>query len=234
MRFSHPSLRVFCVLLGVLCAALSAKADPIVITFDDVPSGTYATYNPAGIGFHTVHTNTNGEVMSTSSAIIQSSSQANTPSNAIFGGQLNPLALLHNNVAGQFLIAIPAPPHPVNRATTDFVSLHVVGTVPGQTNPWTVAFYDLTYNPYDLTVGLIGTVSGLTDQFVSFSYEKGIHAFVLMNSGPNLQEGIDTVSFNAPQVPEPATLVLLGTGITAMASKLHRRRKGRKQANLDS
>ena len=231
MRFSHRNLRVCCLLLAVLGISLSAKADPVVITFDNVTPGTHPNYIPSGIGFYTVFSNTSGQVITTSSAIVRSSGQANTPANAIFGQQLNPLAQLHNNVGGQFYQSHPDNPFAISRAATDFVSFHVIGTMPGQTDAWTVAFYDLSYNPYDLTTGLLGTFSGMTDQLVSFSSDRGIHAFVLINSGPNRQEGIDTVSFNAPQVPEPATLLLFGTGISAMASKLYRRRRMSKPVN---
>lgn len=230
MHFPRFHLKVFCGLLLVLCAAMSAKADPVVITFDDLPPGAGASYPELGIGFQTVFTNASGHVVSNGSAFVQSSGQANTPPNAAFGDQLNPLALLHNNVAGEFYLRISGNnPFSIGRATTDFVSFYVVGTLPGQTDYWTVAFYDLSFNPYDLTTGLIGTVTGTTDSFVSFSSDHNIHAFVLITSGPNRREGIDTVSFNAPQVPEPATLLLLSTGLTGVAAKAYRRRKGRKQ-----
>ena len=226
MRFSHYRFTVFFGTLLLLCTALSAQADPVVVTFDNLAPG-YISAQPY-IGFQSIHTTANGQTTSTGSAVVQSTGQANTPPNALFGEQFNPLALRYNNVSGSFRSGLPGSPDN-QAATTDFVSLYVVGTVPGQTEEWTVAFYDLGFNPNDLTVGLLGTVTGTTDGFVTFSSDKGIHAFVLINSGPNRHEGIDTITFNAPQVPEPATVFLLGSGIVAVAGKVRRRRKERKQ-----
>lgn len=220
---SRNAVRVALFLLLLCVLSVEAKADPVTITFDNIPSGGNPNLSPNGIIFYGIHTNASGAVVSTGGGVVLSSDQSNTAPNALFGSQLNPLAFLRNNIAGEFLVRTQA--NTFSSATTDFVSLYVVGTVQGQTDEWTVAFYDETFNNNDLTVGLIGSVSGTTDQLVSFSANRGIHAFVLINSGPNRHEGIDTVTFNSPEVPEPATLLLLGSGLVGFGVKTFRQRR---------
>jgi hypothetical protein len=109
--------------------------------------------------------------------------------------------------------------------TTDFVSFHVVGTMPGRTASWIVRFYNSA--PYvDLSQNVIATFTGTTDQIVSLSYPE-IHAFVFLPSGPNVNnEGIDTLIFDTPKVPEPGTIGLLSlatAGVGLLKTKFHRR-----------
>ncbi|MFN2596630.1 MAG: PEP-CTERM sorting domain-containing protein, partial [Pyrinomonadaceae bacterium] len=227
-RHYAPGLAAPCALLLLLhcAAATEVRADPVVINFDAYAAGSAPDLrNQYGVFFSTAHTR-NGQIVNLTDAVIANSAAANTAPAALFGAQLNPLALRYNNVSVEFMLPIPGAPFLYSRAATDFVSFYVVGSPPGDTGQWTVAFFDDTYQPFSLTAGLIGTVSGTGDQFVSFSTDgPRISRFIFINSGPNLQQGIDTLSFNAPQTPEPATLVLFGSGVASLCLGRARRRR---------
>jgi hypothetical protein len=145
--------------------------------------------------------------------VIRACDCADTPPNAAFGRPV-PMAV----IGGTFYnVDVGIPPAPTN-----FVSLRVVGTVPGQTAFWSVLFYDRdVFSPRfggDLDQGLIGSVNGTTDREVSFSYPTGIRSFLFLPSGLNvLNEGIDTLTFNPPQIPEPGTVILLGVGLVGVS-----------------
>jgi hypothetical protein len=211
-------------LLLTLCAlSADTKADPITINFDDMTSGATSGPVPGGIDFFAAYTDSSASrIVTTTGPVVLSSPAAHTAPNALFARQLNPLAMLRNNVGGRFLIESGSQTF---FAKTDFISLWVVGTTPGQTDNWTVAFYSDTINPNDLTSGLLGTVTGTSDQFVSFHSDIGVHAFLLINSGPNRHEGIDTVTFDPVQTPEPASLILLSSGVAGLGLRLYRGRR---------
>jgi PEP-CTERM motif len=60
-------------------------------------------------------------------------------------------------------------------------------------------------------------------------YSGIVHIAGLLEGDPSGQFFSINVLINVPHVPEPATMVLLGTGLTAVAMKVRRRRK--KQAD---
>jgi hypothetical protein len=77
---------------------------------------------------------------------------------------------------------------------------------------------------YDNQGQILDSVSGTTDTTVIFSRTiPDIHRFVLFAS--TRYEGIDNLSFNTPDIPEPATILLLGTGLAGVSAALRKRRK---------
>ena len=213
-------MRRFAQILAValfLFAPALVKADPVLIDFDSpLPSGGF--YQAEGVQFVTLSVNPNGEFEGIGPGIrLLPSPAAVSPPNGAFAGLINPLSANINGISATFRFTgselIPV--------TTPFVSFNVIGSQ----GTWTVLFFDETNQlGFDETNGLIGTITGNSDQVVTFSSNVGIRRFVFIPSTRNSLEGIDNLQFGPTSIPEPASLALLSFGIGGLLA--HKRRKG--------
>ena len=211
----------FAQILGLTLFLLSpalVKADPVLIDFDS-PLPPNAFYQAQGVVFHTA-TATAGQLDGAINNVIvlQPSPAAVSPPNGAFAAPVQPLCTCVNGIMANFVFTTGE--NIVVPSVTTSVSFNVIGSQ----GTWTVLFFDITSdNHLDSTTGLIGTITGNTDQVVSFSFAAGIHRFVFLPSGVNVPTGIDNLQFEATSVPEPASLVLLTVGIGGVLA--HKRRK---------
>jgi hypothetical protein len=97
--------------------------------------------------------------------------------------------------------------------------------VSGQTEAWQALI--LGRDIYEPGFGLsaaLETLSGTTDRVVTFQRpQSDIFGFFLVTTGSH--EAIDDLTFNppvAPPVPEPATLVMVASGLVLCARRLVR------------
>ena len=214
--------QILALFLFLLSPAL-VKADPVVIDFDS-PLPPSAFYQAQGVVFHTVVADPGGQLNGALNNIIvlAASPAAVSPPNGAFAAPVNPQLNGVNGIMANFVFTTDE--NVVVPSTTSSVSFNVIGSQ----GTWTVLFFDITSdNHLDSTTGLLGTITGDSDQVVSFSHAAGIHRFAFLSSGVNLPEGIDNLQFEATSVPEPTSLVLLTIGIGGVLARKRRKAIGR-------
>jgi hypothetical protein len=208
----RPSARLkILILLAAMAWSTSVSADPIRIGFDDVTTGeTRWNHYDASAGLTLISTLPNGGAGD--NFIVAASSRATSaPNVAMPTDRVNPFGFL-SALQGMFR-AINSP----NPGLVDMVSFRVVGTQPGQTEPWIAKIYDFGSTLLDMQ-------QGTTDTLVSFARPSAdIGRVFFVQSGLRI-EGIDDLSFNPPATPEPASLLLFGTGMIGCAARLRKRR----------
>jgi PEP-CTERM motif-containing protein len=197
----------------LLCAwTPSASADPVKITFDQPPcaplaTGVYSGDCYAGSGV-TFWSDINGGRFTAPRIAIASDAHAVSPPNVARG------VTGFTDVAGEFIVPGGT------TGFTDFVAWNVTGSLgPGHQDPWE-AFILGTNGNFDNRFSVLASITGFSDQLVSFSRPGRDIVGIFMSMGTAVQ-GMDNLSFNAPQAttPEPSTLLLIGTGLAALARR---------------
>lgn len=217
----RKAAQILALSLFLLIPAL-AKADTVSIDFDSpLPPGAF--YQAQGVVFHTATAQAgqlNGAI--NNSILLQASAAAVSPPNGAFATPVQPQFNGVNGILADFVFTTAE--NIVVPSVTTFISFNVIGSQ----GTWTVLFFDITSdNHLDSTTGLIGTITGSTDQVVSFSFASGIHRFVFLPATVNAPTGIDNLQFEATSVPEPASLVLLTIGIGGVLARKRRQVIGR-------
>jgi hypothetical protein len=188
------------VLAGSMLIANGASADTILLTHDfDARTPGVQGYFEQNLYLTTMYP---GGVYN--SVEIAASPNAVSPPNlvrpAIAGGALQ----------GQFLSGDT--PHVA--LATDLLWLTVTGPQ-FEDQPYTISFFDRDG-------ALLNSFSGWISQGWGFHRSSpDIHSFVFQPGVPG--QGLDDVRYTAPVVPEPTTLLLMGTGLTAAWWRRRRR-----------
>jgi hypothetical protein len=207
--------------------AAHVEANPLTISFDSPPVPPFLppniyppnTYNAQGVSLTSGSSPNQGY----GGFGIGPSSRAISAPNIAFGADPFSTATI---LRGTFVL----PGLPVSSSTlakTDFLSFFVVGTRLGQTVPWSIAIYE-SNDPIAGRGTLLDSITGTTDRLVTFSRpgaDIGSFAF----TGPSFA-GIDNLSFNTPtQIPEPTSMILLGTGLAGVGIAVGKRRNTQKR-----
>ena len=212
--------RIVGLLGGVLvCGATALHAEPITpvtITFENPP----CAFDPAGGAFSDCYLNRGvfltsfipnpaGPTIFTEFSIHSAADAVSPPNVAADILRFDPGN--PGGLRGDFFIAPNQP-----TGWTNMVSFNVTGSQPASA-PWTVQFLGS-----DDT--LLGSFSGTSNERVSFSQPvPNIHTFMVF-SGSSTQ-AIDNLTFNPVTTPEPASLVLLGSGLAGIVLGRSRRKR---------
>jgi hypothetical protein len=180
----------------------TASADPIPIIvhdFDDRPAGLQA-YNEQDLSLFTYL-----DGMVATGVEIAASPFATSPPNLVRG------FLPGSGVLGRFL-ATEGPPATL---ATRLLFLDITGPMDA-TAPWRLSIFDREGALMESHTGFTAVGMGFTPV-----NRPGIGSFLFEPGVPT--QGLDNVRYEMPAVPEPTTMLLVGSGLAAAAWRGRRR-----------
>jgi hypothetical protein len=219
VTFKISKLTLFCGLVVALFLLGPSHVKADTITFDDLIVPNNGAQQIAADRYRSQGVLINGSM--TTPFIVQSGS-ATSPPNFLFGGHSTVTSSINISVFFVF-------PGTATNAATNFVSFDVITTGDAQNAFWQAIFLN------EATV--VGELSGTGNSLVSFSTQNNaITRFVLVYNNFDFATnrpytgllGMDNLTYNTPlaePVPEPATLILLGTGLAGTGAMIRKRRK---------
>lgn len=178
-----------------LAVAMSAKAAPTIINFDDLPNHTIVTNQYSGVSF----SSDGGNVLEVISFPFASSAP-----NIVAGNNTNGFADVIINFDT-----------PVNALSFDAIGVNNAGTV---------GLIDIYQNnSFTATVNLLGQGTVLVPDYVDLSAYSDVTGIKIYSITDLLGYGYDNFQFTPGAVPEPSTIALAGFGIAGFIAA--RRRK---------
>jgi hypothetical protein len=108
-----------------------------------------------------------------------------------------------------------------------------LGAFFGNDQPWGWDYTTTTLSVFGADANFLGSVSVDTnsntsvDQFIGLRSDVAFHSARFENNGSTFAVVLDDISFGSeplPEVPEPATIGLLGMGIAGLAARMRRKK----------
>ncbi len=192
--------RIISILAAAIAFSSAAYATSVEVNFDNLQDGDVVTNQYAGVTFSSTPGNVNYVTMQPD--------YHSTPPNFLCSGPANAGIDCMEETFLKF-------DSPVNNLNFDAMGVNDVGVV---------ALIDVfTNGVFNSTVQVIGNSQGFDPDHIDLSAFSNITEIRLYDITDSAGIGWDTFRYDQNQVPEPSTLLMVGTAVLGLAGTLKRK-----------